>query len=468
MKSIKVIKRLKMIKSKEMRYLSNFVHADFFNQDPAVRRLFDYLRKFHPTFTSRNLSDTTAHDAAFPDKAFDKKRLDGKCSDLCKLLDKYMIQVVLDKDKFKQQKLLAEAFSQRNKNELYFTQLHKNQKLNAQSPSVHEHQIPRKMHLSYQEYFHPSYDRMTEERALLFDRMVEETEVTYHLLRLRLAIEYKNREALLSKTRKHNFSDLKKLEIQEHHPIVFKLYLQVYHLLEEFSPKPFLKLKADFFKHENRLAKDVANTIAGNIMNFHTRHMNSATELTEKKALDFAKKIIKTKHLEENGVFPTSYFTNIVILASNLGETTWMTDFLAFGEEHLEEKNKEDALAIGQIYLYFAEEKYEQILDFQKYIFPKEVRVKLQFQVLFIRTVYELKKESNAYNLDDYLNAFKQTIRRNRKLDQTILTRNLNFSRFVKKLAKAKTRKKRASLIPEIENTIPLVAKTWLLAKAKE
>ncbi len=469
MKNIKVCQRLQLIEPQEMKYLARFINSDYFSQDKSMRRLFAYFKKHHPDFSGRTFSEENAHEAAFPKKPYGLKRLLNKCSDLCLLVDKYLLYEAFNADAIEQNSWLSKALLRRKNAPFFLNQLAKTQKLNDEQALADETQSLRKMQLSFLEYFNPAYQKLGKNVPELFQRMITQTEEGFNTLRLRIAIEYWSQKQNKKWEFPEPFQDLKLLKVEDNQSVVFQLYLKTYQLITSKEKNEqlrfFLELKQQFFANETVIAKEVANTVASNLMNYLTRFIGLHPNLTHENAFALAKKLYKGKHLEEEGIFPAGFFSNIIILASILGETEWMKTFLAYGEETLDEANKQNTINKGYAYLSFAEKEYDTALSHLIKIPTNDLADKLQVAPLELKCYYELR--NSDLDLDYKLNAFAALIKRQKDLDNDFIEKNLNFKKFVKKLYQCPSKKERQALVEEIHDT-STIARQWLLEKARE
>ena len=185
--------------------------------------------------------------------------------------------------------------------------------------------------------------------------------------------------------------------MSDNQPVLLNLFIQIYRLFIDFSADNFVQLIDDFFIHEEELAQDVASTIAANIMNFITRAIGNHRDMTEEKAMEYVKKIVASKYLEESGIFPADFFVNISILACSLEEVEWMEDFLKLGQRRLAIQSRGKTMSIASHYFLFAKKEFKEVWNTRDKINPKGIRENLQIKVLVLRALYEVRMEVEEY-----------------------------------------------------------------------
>jgi len=116
----RLVTLLKVLNSKEMRSLSNFVVSPFFNKKKEVIQLFEHLKRQHPEFKKLYRSNIYCH--LFPEKKHaDNLPLNDKqyaelrhvMSDLVKLIKQYLLYRKQTENEVRQNCHLADIFLSR-------------------------------------------------------------------------------------------------------------------------------------------------------------------------------------------------------------------------------------------------------------------------------------------------------------------------------------------------------------------
>jgi len=169
------------------------------------------------------------------------------------------------------------------------------------------------------------------------------------------------------------------------------------------------------------------------------------------------------KILIHNGIVDSVNFRSAVNVACHLEELTWAENFIANYQSYLEPKVRLENTAIANSMLLFEQGKFEQVIqniDKHKFV---EIHSIIMTRVYDLKSRYELKE---IEELDTKSESFIRFVNRSKKLGEKNKSAAIQFGRILIHLVHRKLSKDK--LMHEIQNTVHLYSKDWLVKKQKE
>lgn len=109
----KAVDILKSLNKDELKELGEFITSPYFNKNKNVIALFGELKKFYPSFESRNMTKENVYSKIFPGNVYADKTFRNLMSDLLGLIEKYMVINELDSNKLYEKYLLTQSLSKK-------------------------------------------------------------------------------------------------------------------------------------------------------------------------------------------------------------------------------------------------------------------------------------------------------------------------------------------------------------------
>lgn len=161
MRESKLIKLLKILSSEELKGLSSYVRSPYFTKSKEALRLFDYIRKYHPEFSTSQLDKEKVFKKVFPTQSYSDSKLRNLRTKLFKIVDNYLIHLHLEQENFQKKKLLTEIYGKRN----LYPEFERNTNLLlnilAQNATQNVSDYFHKFSLNLDYYFHSTTNRHT-------------------------------------------------------------------------------------------------------------------------------------------------------------------------------------------------------------------------------------------------------------------------------------------------------------------
>jgi hypothetical protein len=200
-------------------------------------------------------------------------------------------------------------------------------------------------------------------------------------------------------------------------------------------------------------------------INFCIKKLNAGERIFELEALDLYKNGLDTGAILENKILSPFTYKNVMLLAVKHGQSTWAEQFLHNFKKYLPPTERENLFKYNFALFHFRQKDYPKAMQLLQEVSLKEVLFNLDARRVLMRIYYELG-EFTA--LDSLLESFTIYLHRQKDLGYHKNTYQ-NLIKFVKKLLQMDLKNEvlRAQLKTEIENTVELTERDWLLEQLK-
>jgi len=166
-------------------------------------------------------------------------------------------------------------------------------------------------------------------------------------------------------------------------------------------------------------------------------------------------------------IIPHTSFINYVHIACRAGEVKWAENFVTKYVDKVEEEYREDVKNLAIATILFERKDWGNVLDQLTHINERNLDFGIRARWLRLATYYEHPKYRNDLNhFLDFCTAFRQFLRRQKKLNKRTLEGSKNLISIVEKMVKGQYADKN-ELHEAITTTNPLFFQQWLLDKAK-
>jgi hypothetical protein len=198
-------------------------------------------------------------------------------------------------------------------------------------------------------------------------------------------------------------------------------------------------------------------------INVCIKKLNGGERQYEAAALDLYRNGLSNGALLDDGVLSPYTYRNVANLAIKIGETTWAADFLNDFKEKLPVKERENLFRYNLAHLHFRKNNYPKAMELLRDVHLKEALQNLDARRMLMRMYYETGEYAA---LDSLLESFKIFIHRQKNLGYH-RENYLNLVKITRKLLQTdlKSRKANDKLRKEIEETMALTERDWLLSQ---
>lgn len=471
MQQSKLLTVLRSLDKKELKNFRQFLESPWFNTHEERIRLFDILAKHAPEFSSDAVAKEAVFGQMFPGEEFDAARLHHRASELFKLLEKFLVQVEIERDRIQQDFMLLRATKER-KLDAYF-QRTSNALENKLTKGGNRDWLYylNLFRVNYLAYTHPETDKLQTTVGSLQQSM-NNLDLFFAAAKLKLAVEMRNRERILNNTYEIHFLDevirLADTPNFQSNPI-FGIYSKFLQSFMDFESVPFEELRDLFMDNHGLFSPREQIDYFVFLINAYSFAYRSGANDIRRSQFELYRMALDRGFLVEDGSLDPQFFNHIVLIASALGEFTWTRNFIDDYEVNLPKKDRNDFREMGNAELAFASANYEEAGDHLMRVSFKDIAFKLRVRAMEICLDYEY---GYLDVMENHLAAFNMFLRRDKSLAKPIVERNQNFIKAQRSLLRLALRptydrnpEEAVEQIKEVQQLEPLIYKNWLLNK---
>ncbi len=471
MRNSTLIFTYKRLSKQEIGAFRKFLGSPYFNKRTDIILLNSYVESKMATVQDFKIDRVEAYKYVYDSAPFDDKKLRHSISVLLQLLKKFLVLRELEADTFQSQKYLCEAYRSKGLNGLLEKELKK-------THSLIDSSITRDSNFYLQKYqlWTESLEINTPKnraQAKQFSADVDQLSIAYVSNILHLSCNIQSLQTMSKKVDELNLLPevLATVEKGEYQNIpAVSIYYHCYRAFEflekninEKSELHFHAYKGLIIAHwrlfSNREIKDIYLLA----INYCIKRLNSGERNFIQEAFELFQSGLENECLLENGMLSNFTYKNITRLGIALGEKEWVENFLSDYKMKLHPADRDDAWRYNQAFVHFESEQYEAAMKLLILVDFKDVLNNLDARRMLLKSYFELG-EYDA--LDSLLDSFTRYIQRQKDLGYH-KENYLNLIKFTKRIIHLDWKNKiaKTSLVKEIEKTIQLAERQWLLDK---
>lgn len=474
---------LRTLNYDEMKDFGRFVDSPFHNRRKKVTEFFEWIKKYHPDFKNRNLTDEKLFGKLYPGKKYDDRVIRRISSFLMKVLESYLAYTRFKNDNYKFSKTLLEEIGSRN------------------IPGIYERKLKSLMK-DFSEFIPPSEEYFLKRYYIIEDKinnyiykkrdtgLIKDLEDhSLNLVEFLLVLIFQNKynlflhevefqadfsksvfNSLFEQIDPEKLLNLLKEKDSGNYPYVAIYYYELMSILDpddESNISNFKKLLDEQINRFDWLEK----------RNFYYILVSACTLMIEKGAVKYKSELLEAyeRMLElgiysdfEGGNFSAKLFRNIVAAASLAEEYDWLERFINKYSNELSDSERKNVYNLSMALLNYARGEYgktlENIMDIDIHL----VQFKIDVRYLTVKTFYEL----NHYEqLLSSIDAFRHFLYSDKFISERVAYVYTNFCNLAGRLAKMKIDDNTDNLplvIKEIQQLENKATSEWLMRKAKE
>lgn len=469
----------------EMNELAQYLDCPLHCPSPVFRACFAALRDAHPEMDEEKLTDALLYQATYSGEPLDEAKLRRLKSDMCRLIEDYLVLKELRKSPRLRSELLIEALGRKDDYHLFkettVKRLRRLEEAKERGKAYHAEAA----FLYHALYHHPETDVLDKDKHLE-QKSMEHLEQHFAIAYLENAGE--------------NFVRQRVIDAHEWLP-----FMEATSRFEEKQPGQFPVLQS--FQALLRLLKDpagldsfegVRSLVLNNLHHMAVSEQQMALKLLTTKAIWLSAneksganrwvfELYKTSFemglsVGPNGKTPTNHFLNMVISAAKLGAYDWALDFLQRQKKYLPKPEKEmvERLSLGSIYFQRGKDSgqlahYHMALEHLDRM-PQRSHViyNLRARSLSLRIYYELfRHDGELEPVERQVKNFDRYLQGNTTISKSKKAAYRNFLKGFRALLKLTltpglSKSEVDAFISNYMALEQLVLKDWLKEKAEE
>lgn len=471
MQSSKLYSILQNFDKYEQGRCRKFLQSPYFNVNQTLVDLYDLLiEDVNGKRKNKSLDKELIWKDLKLNGAYDDVRFRKYCSDLLKMLERYMSQEIYENTPLQQATYLIEAVGQKKMEKLYNTAMKTARMQSEQQPFRHseyyffQYDIEKK-------YYEMAQQELKRSEKSNVEKIANNLDIFYLSEKLRLFSSVINQQAFISHEYQLLFVDeivshIKKMNYDEVPPIA--LYYQVYLTSTESSNlQHYYKLKELLEKYGLAFPQSEALQLYYSAINYSIEKINSGDQSFLNELFDLYNDLINKKIIFVNNELSPWSFKNITVLALRLKKYAWTEDFILRYNEKLPPAFRGNAVTYNMAQLYFYQKKYDQVIEQLRNVEYEDMTYNLSSKAMLLATYYELDEVEPLYSLIDSFSAY---LNRHKDIASDKRKDFSNLIKFTKKLLKVNPSDKKALevLKQEVQATKRLASPNWLLEKIAE
>ena len=477
MKNYILIDLLGKLSGRELKHFERFLEANTNKELNDVKSLFNYLKKYHPTFKGREVERKYSASRVFKADTEEKalKKLDNSKLGLRKLLELFLTQEEVKNQKKEHDFLLLKVLRNRGLDDYFFKKIDRIEKewLKNPEPGIkHIHDLYRlkEMRLS-----HPNYElgKVIENGQQMLLELCEQyyimAKLYWTLCAYNTSNFFENGEMDLTIPIESVLEFINNKELQN--PQI-KLLSEIFKALLSDDFENYWMLKESCLEQLDSYTNDekysliaFLSTIA--FKKFQLGNNTFIDEVFQLKCL-----LVEKNLLVENGYIANDVFIEIVNIACVAKKLEWADDFIDKYVVYIKENERADVRRLTKATLYFTKEDYRQVLDELREINFHNILYRVQARAILLRAYFELGVEYDSL-FSDLVKSFNKflTIKSStaKSLSASYKENFINFIKFTNTLHRNKDNRAFDfnTLKEEILACTNLVYRSWLLQKMK-
>ncbi|MFK8104461.1 MAG: hypothetical protein AB8G15_18185 [Saprospiraceae bacterium] len=467
MRSCKYLTLLRAICGKKRKNFEHFLKRLYVNQKEVIR-LFEFLKKFEPSFDGHDLTTQNITQKFYKKKSFTKKEYRNflnLLSDLHLHLKEFLVWQAIRTRPEEQSRLLSDFYKNNNLPKKYVAGLRQRKKLIEEKKLMTTNDLYQRMLLNDAIYYNLTHlNEFLPPEETYLQEAIQSLNQLYTITKLKYACE------LLSKFPSSKVQHLEKeiLEIEKLRqqdffvePPIHFMYYKLYLLLRDKTFDHFLELKL-FLLHCN---PNIGNTeqvfLLSKLLEHAQAAINQRRSKLNKEYFEICQWALENGLLLEKQIFTLNRFSNLIDVALTLRQVDWGEHFIETYSTQLSGIGKEEVIQSTHAHILFERGAYQKSIAILLQVRVISDCHSMRIRTLLLKNYYEIATAVETILKE--ISNFNRFLNRKSVLNPKTLQAYQNFLRILKKLTLQKA--KQENLLQDFLTTSPLIAITWLKQK---
>ena len=470
----KLFKVVQSFDKYEINRLRKFIRSPYFNQDETLVQLFNLMVEL--TNEGQTLSKVEIWSAIQGNNLYDDVRFRKYCSDLLKLIERFLAQEVFEQKKLRKSAFLIEAVGKKELSELYGSTIkrvkHLTHKQSLKTAEFYSDLF--EIEKKYYEYILSSetaadIKRKTEKNL---EEMMSNLDSFYIAEKLKYYCEILYRKAEFSQDYQVKFIPeiIKQISNTQNELLSppEAIYFQIYQtLIDSENEDHFNGLKVLLAKYIHYFPTSEAAALYSLALNYCTIKINKGEQKYLQEYFELNNILLEKELIFSDGLLNPWQFKNIVLIALRLGKFEWTENFIYNYKERLPPSLKENAVTFNLALLFFYQKKYGKVIEQLQSVEYEDPVYNLNSKSILIGSYYETDEIEPLYSLFE---SFRAYLNRHNDIPEQRKKLFLNLIKFTKRLTRiiAGDQKSLDKLKNDIDNSEGVASLKWLKEKIAE
>lgn len=477
----KFIDIVKTFSKSELKSFREFLASPYFNSNKNVIRLYEFIRKFAPDFSSDLLTKELLYKKLYPGKKYNDTVMRILLSDLLKLAEEFVAAEISNSEDYSKGLLLMNEFMNRGLDNLYQSS-YKDLKHYINSMEDRRSAYFNNYELElYNVDFHLRKDKqnlitsnvLERGESIMFFALIEIARNVHDLVINERTYNARFDKNLIYEFMKlFNFEEfLKKIHKQrpEHFPLISIYFNMVMAMLNEGNEKLYDEFKSTAVNYLYSIGRSEQHHFLHDLESCCLNNMKHNPAKYNSELIEIYDLMLKTNTMTFTGteLITAQRFKNIVIGGLNSGRLDWTKEFVKNNLGKMQPEYRESMKLYSEALFSFLNCDFETSLQQLNNIKNDYFTLKMDIKSWTLKNYIELGYLDPAFSLID---SYRHFISKNRTISGYFRERHLNFIRYAYEIVKLKSGQSRSDA-GEIEKklieTDNVVHKDWLSAKLK-
>lgn len=465
MQKSKILDIFQAIDRNELRQLRNFVRSPYFNKNDLVVQLGEvWIELARKNFPEKCLKSEWIFWKAFPEEAFDEKRLSHITSDLVKVCERFLAIQALEQDGQAENLYLLKACNTRNLEKSY-NRTFKEIQSQLEAPQPLTFQLLAQRHQFAQlieERFTQATNRLQDP---FLQKATDQLDNYYWTQKFRLSCAMLVRQNALNEKYKLRFTtavagfDLREIK----YSVLLQLYYSAYLLLQSENNKTQLNQLINKIRQEAaRLDQKEIRELFYLGINYCTQQIRKGHRDFTAQLLDIYQKGLQEKFLLEEGILSPWNYKNMVKLGLGLKQFDWVESIVESYTTKLPPATQTDAYHYNKADISYHRKDYPSALYHLNQTEFTDIYYTLGAKAMLIKIYFERQDTEALLSL---FSSFQLYLKRNRIVGQDTKNAYLNFIRFTKKLHRSHQTENLQTIRQKILRAGAFSNRNWLLTQ---
>lgn len=472
--SSKAIDLISTFSETEFKEFGLFTASPFFNREAIQLKFYEVLKKYYPSFESKNFDKEKVFARLYPGKKYNDGVMRNILSKTLELAESYLTVKRQQLNEFESTAALMRELSERK-----MVKLFERAELNAM-------ELLDNSSAKNEEYFYRNFVLLNEKRKFisnlksslyssndLLKKGAENLTISFLISMLRSETNIANSN--LSMFRFERDSALSELEVYIDKEIVKfpdVIYLQYYYNAFKLSrtqdEKYFYELKSivyqsyDKFRDEDR--KDIF-TILTNYCYFKVN--KGDLNFRKEQFLLFKENIERGYYKGSRKYLDHIQYLNVVVTGLEAGESLWVEGFIEKYKPELDETNRENSYNFSRALVFYHKAQFNEALNMAAKVKTDDLSYKHQLKSIYLKIYYDMNEIEPFYSHVDSYRHFLLNEKHIPELTRSVINSYVNYT---KKLFDIKNRIEEKDfdlykIRKEISDNRSMINKSWLLER---
>jgi hypothetical protein len=401
-----MIEFFKQLTPDEFYKFDKFIYSPYYTSQKNLIRLYEYLSKLYPKIEDEDLTKEKLSLKIYSEKKVNELKIRKLLSDFTKLMEKFFIQLEVDKNTESNKILLLEYLRKkglRKRFEFNYRQLTESKKKKFSKDEeyyLNQYKMENEFYYNNFTFFRTGNIPYLQNKSdnLDFHFIFSKLHTFNEMLHMEGS---KNKNAFYKKTFLTEIMDFVRKnikKIEDKHPNIFIIY-QVFMMFDTLEDKYLENLLKYLKIHEKKFSKDKLNYYYHYVTQYYIQKFNTGQ-------LEYRERVFKIyKMMREKNLFlidniiTDQEFNNVCNMGLTIKEFKWLDSFIEEYKDFIDPIFAKDAYNLAKAKLAFHQKDYNNVFSFLNEIGVNDPNYYTNSKYLLARVYFDSGNIESAKNI---------------------------------------------------------------------